>query len=177
MHFGGNCDPASLQGSELLRDARNVELLRLLRKDRRATISALARAVGMSAPAIRERMQRLEETGVIQGYGVQVDPLALGYPISAFVRVRPVPGKLPTVIELVRSMPQVTECHRITGEDCLIFRVYLKSVDRLDEVLDRFVAFGHTTTSLVQSSPVPGRALPLPGEIAAERAALEARLR
>lgn len=120
----------------------------------------------MSAPAIRERMQRLEETGIIQGYGVQVDPRALGYPISAFVRVRPMPGKLQDVIEQARTMPQVTECHRITGEDCLIFRVYLKSVDRLDEALDRFVPLGQTTTSLVQSSPVPGRALPLPGEIA-----------
>ncbi|MGB6604718.1 MAG: Lrp/AsnC family transcriptional regulator [Steroidobacteraceae bacterium] len=154
----------SLHGRELLQDARNVELLELLRDDPRVSISELARRVGMSAPAVRERVQRLEDSGVIRAYCLEIDPRALGYPIAAFVRIRPMPGKLPRIAELARSMPEVTECHRITGEDCFILKVHLEALDRLDEVLDRFLQLGQTTTSLIQSSPVPARALPLPGE-------------
>jgi Lrp/AsnC family leucine-responsive transcriptional regulator len=149
---------------ELLRDARNVKLLRLLREDPRISVSELARRIGMSAPAVRERIQRLEERGVIRETHVDLDPKALGYPIAAFVRVRPMPGKLPKIAELARRMPQVVECHRITGEDCFIMKIYLEELDALDRVLDRFLAYGQTTTSLIQSSPVPPRGLPLPGD-------------
>jgi len=149
---------------ELLRDARNVKLLRLLRDDPRISTSELARRVGMSPPAMRERIQRLEAAGVIQGYHIALDPKALGYPICAFLRVRPMPGKLPKIAELARKMPQVVECHRITGEDCFIMKIYIEELDQLDRVLDRFLAHGQTTTTLVQSSPVPPRGLPLPGD-------------
>ena len=153
-----------LQASELLRDPRNAELLRLLRDDPRMGTSELARRVGMSAPAVRERVLRLEEAGVIRGYRLELDPAALGYPVCAFVRVKPAPGQLPKVAELARRLPQVVECHRVTGEDCFVMKVHLPALDQLDEVLDRFLAFGQTTTSIVQSTPVPQRDLPLPGE-------------
>jgi len=152
-----------LQIDGLLLDARNVKLLRLLRDDPRRNLSEMARRIGMSAPAVRERIQRLEEAGIIRGYRVELDARALGYPISAFVRVRPMPGKLAKIGELAERLPQVVECHRITGEDCFIMRVYLERLEDLDPLLDRFLAFGQTTTSLVQSSPVPPRGLPLPG--------------
>jgi Lrp/AsnC family leucine-responsive transcriptional regulator len=156
--------PMGLKIPALLRDGRNVKLLRLLREDPRISVSELARRIGLSPPATRERIQRLEEAGVIQGTHVDLDPKALGYPIAAFVRVRPMPGKLPKIAELARRMPQVAECHRITGEDCFIMKVYLEELDALDRVLDRFLAYGQTTTSLIQSSPVPPRGLPLPGD-------------
>ncbi|HKF59751.1 MAG TPA: Lrp/AsnC family transcriptional regulator [Dongiaceae bacterium] len=152
-----------LQIDDLLLDARNVKLLRLLRDDPRRSVSEMARRIGMSAPAVRERIQRLEEAGIIRGYRVELDARALGYPISAFVRVRPMPGKLAKIGELAERLPQVVECHRITGEDCFIIRVYLERLEDLDPLLDRFLAYGQTTTSLVQSSPVPPRGLPLPG--------------
>lgn len=150
--------------SEMLRDGRNVELLRLLREDPRMGTADLARRVGMSAPAVRERVLRLEEAGVIRRYALELDPAALGYPVCAVVRVRPAPGQLPRVTELARALPQVVECHRVTGEDCLVLKVHLPSLGRLDEVLDQFLAYGQTTTSIVQSTPVPPRGLPLPGE-------------
>jgi Lrp/AsnC family leucine-responsive transcriptional regulator len=124
--------------------------------------SELARRVRMSAPAVRERVLRLEEAGVIAGYKLELHPVALGYPICAYVRVRPVPGSLPTVAEVARRLAQVVECHRVTGEDCFVMKVYLPGLDQLDEVLDQFLAYGQTTTSIVQSTPVPPRALPLP---------------
>lgn len=151
-----------LQISHLLQDARNVQMLALLQDDPRMSISELARRVGMSAPAIRERVQRMEEAGVIRGCRLDIDPAALGYPIAAIIRVRPMPGKLPKIAELAASLPQVVECHRITGEDCFILKVRLDSLDNLDTILDRFLVYGQTTTSIVQSTPVPPRNLPLP---------------
>jgi Lrp/AsnC family leucine-responsive transcriptional regulator len=148
--------------SKLLLDDRNRKLLAALMKNPRAPIATLARRVGLSAPAVRERLLRLEESGVIKGWRVELDPQALGYPIAILVRVRPMPGQLPKIAKLAQSMPQVTECHRITGEDCFLMRLYLRSLDELDGLLDRFLAYGQTTTSIVQSSPVPPRALPLP---------------
>jgi Lrp/AsnC family leucine-responsive transcriptional regulator len=152
----------SLQKAEMLRDARNVALLALLRENPRLGISGLARRVGMSAPAVRERVQRLEEAGIIRGYRLELDPAALGYPVSAYVRVRPAPGQLPKIAELARSLAEVVECHRVTGEDCFVLRVHLPSIDALDGVLDRFLAHGQTTTSIIQSTAVPLRGLPLP---------------
>jgi len=149
--------------SKVLEDKRNQKLLAALLKNPRAPVSVLARRVGLSAPATRERLLRLEEAGVIKGWRVELDPKALGFPISVLVRVRPMPGQLPKIAKLAQSLPQVTECHRITGEDCFLMRAHLRSLDELDGLLDRFLAYGQTTTSIMQSSPVPPRALPLPG--------------
>jgi Lrp/AsnC family transcriptional regulator, leucine-responsive regulatory protein len=153
-----------LQISNLLLDPRNVALIRLLQDDPRAGISELARRVGMSAPAVKERVTRLEEAGIIRGYKLELDPKALGWPVTAYVRIRPMPGQLPKIAELAVSIPQVAECHRITGEDCFILKVHLASLESCDRVLDRFLAFGQTTTSIVQSTPVPLRAPPLPNQ-------------
>jgi Lrp/AsnC family leucine-responsive transcriptional regulator len=152
----------NLRISELLRDRRNVELLHWLRDNPRMGTSELARCVGMSAPAVRERVLRLEEAGVIAGYRLELEPAALGYAVCAFVRVRPAPGQLSKVAELAQRLPQVVECHRVTGEDCFVLKVHLPALDQLDEVLDQFLAFGQTTTSIVQSTPVAPRGLPLP---------------
>lgn len=153
----------NIQIPESLLDARNIDLLRLLSRDPRMGISELARQIGMSAPAVRERLQRLEETGVIKGYRLELDARALGYPIQAFVRIRPAPGSMAKIIALAKRMPQISECYRITGEDCFILKLHLETLDTLDRVLDQFLVFGQTTTSIVQSVPVPPRSLPLPG--------------
>ena len=149
--------------SKLLLDSRNQKLLGALLKNPRASVTDLARKVGLSAPATRERMLRLEEAGVIKGWRVELDPQALGFPIAILIRVRPMPGQLPKIAELAQSLPQVTECHRITGEDCFLLRAHLRALEELDGLLDRFLAYGQTTTSIVQSSPVAPRSLPLPG--------------
>jgi Lrp/AsnC family leucine-responsive transcriptional regulator len=154
----------SLQINSLLRDAKNLELLRLLRRDPRAAIADLARGIAMSAPAVRERLQRLEDAGIITGTNLGLDPAALGYPVLAFVRLRPAPGQIDKIIDLAKRTPQVIECHRVTGEDCFVMKLRVAAIDRLDGVLDRFLAFGQTTTSIVQSTPVPPRDLPLPDE-------------
>jgi Lrp/AsnC family leucine-responsive transcriptional regulator len=146
----------------LLGDATNLELLRLLENNPRSSISELARRVGMSNPAVKERVIRLEESGIVAGYRLDLNAKDLGYEVMAFIRVRPLPGHLHKIAELAQTIPEITECHRITGEDCFILKVYVKQISSLDHVLDQFLVHGQTTTSIVQSSPVPSRGLPLP---------------
>jgi Lrp/AsnC family transcriptional regulator, leucine-responsive regulatory protein len=154
------------RSKSLITDPTNLGLLRALQADPRLPISQLARRVGMSAPAVRERLQRLEDSGVIIGYRLDIDPKSLGLPIMAIVRVRPMPGQLQRVVELVRETANISECHRVTGEDCFILKMHLDAIESLDRVLDRLLAHATTTTSIVQSSPVPPRSLPLPGHTA-----------
>jgi Lrp/AsnC family leucine-responsive transcriptional regulator len=156
---------STYSGQDGLLDRVNIRLLTELHADPRITMSALGRRVGMSAPAVTERVQRLERAGVITGYQVVVDPAALGLPVTAFSRIRPAPGQLPKLAELAAAMPQVSECHRITGEDCFLVKIHAASVPELETVLDRFLMYGQTTTSIVVATPVPPR--PLPPELAA----------
>ncbi|MFL6145224.1 MAG: Lrp/AsnC family transcriptional regulator [Labedaea sp.] len=140
----------------------NVRLLTELHGNPRLSMSELARRVGMSAPAVTERVQRLERLGVIAGFRMDVDPAAIGMPITAIVRIRPGPGQLPKITEAARNTPQVVECYRITGEDCFLMKIHGPTIGELEEILDRFLLFGQTTTSIVVSTPVPLRPLPLP---------------
>lgn len=148
----------------ILKDHKNLALLRLLERNPRTPISHLARRIGMSNPAVKERILRLEETGILVGYRIELNPKELGYNVSAFVRIRPLPGHLNKVAEVAQAMPEVTECHRVTGEDCFIMKVCLKEISSLDRVLDKFLVHGQTTTSIVQSSPVPPRGVPIPSD-------------
>lgn len=152
---------SNLQRSPLLSDPTNVQILKALAAKPRMPNAELARAVGMSGPAVRERVQRLEDIGLIRGIRLDLDPALLGYPVAVQVRIRPMPGQIQKIIELARNTPRVVECHRVTGEDCFVMRLHLESIDVLDSVLDTFLFYGQTTTSIIQSSPVPPRALPL----------------
>jgi Lrp/AsnC family transcriptional regulator, leucine-responsive regulatory protein len=150
----GNSRPSGL-------DAINLQLLTELSDNPRLSMSELARRVGMSAPAVTERVQRMEAAGVITGYRLEIDPAALGLPVTALVRIRPGPGQLPKLARIAAETPQVVECHRITGEDCFHVKLHAPSIGAIEEILDRFLIFGQTTTSIVVSTPVPSRPLPL----------------
>ena len=142
-------------------DDTDRRILAELQADARLAMAELGRRVSLSAPAVTERVQRLERGGVITGYRAEVDPKAIGFPIGAVVRVAPAPGMLQRVPEIAGDTPEVSECHRITGEDCYLVRLHLRSMDDLEPILDRFALAGRTTTSIVHSSPVPRRPLPL----------------
>jgi Lrp/AsnC family leucine-responsive transcriptional regulator len=144
-------------------DETNCRLLAELQSNARVSLAELGRRVGLSSPAVAERLQRLEHEGVILGYHAELNPRALGFALTAVIRVRPAPGQLSRVADLARATPEVVECRRITGEDCYIVDAHVRSVEHLEEVIDRFAAHGQTTTSIVQSSPVPTRGLELPG--------------
>ena len=151
----------SFEPTEL--DGIDRSILSELQRDARISNAELGRRVGLSAPAVSERVGRLERTGVITGYHASVEPKALGYPIGAVVRIRPAAQQLRKIPEVARETPEVVACHRITGEDCFLLELQLRAIDDLEEILDRFVLFGQTTTSIVHSSPVARRPLPLDG--------------
>jgi Lrp/AsnC family transcriptional regulator, leucine-responsive regulatory protein len=138
-------------------DATDRKIIGELTSDGRVSLAELGRRVNLSSPAVAERVQRLERSGVITGYRAEIDPRALGYPLTAIVRVKPAAGQLPRIPELALEIPEVSECHRITGEDCFFLKVHLRSIDDLSAVLDRFLAYGETTTSLINASPIPRR--------------------
>jgi Lrp/AsnC family transcriptional regulator, leucine-responsive regulatory protein len=144
-----------------LLDAVNLRLLKELQADGRLSVAELGRRISMSAPAVADRVQRLERAGVISGYHAEVDPAQLGFPISAIVRIRPSPGQLARIPEIARETPEVAECYRITGEDCYLLKLHLRAIDELEELLDLFTPYGLTTTSIVHSAPVPRRGPPL----------------
>ena len=104
-----------------------------------------------------ERVKRLEQAGVITGYRAEVDPRALGYQLTAIVRVKPAVRQLAKIAELAAEIPQIEECLRITGEDCFYIKLHLGAIEELPEVLDRFLLYGETTTSIVNATPVPRR--------------------
>ena len=158
-------DRNSFDNVSALLDATNLDILRLLFDEPRLAMSELARRIGMSAPAVTERVQRMQDAGVIRGARLDVDHAALGLRITAFVRVRPMPGQLQNVSELARKTPEIVECHRVTGEDCFIMKVLVGRVELLEAVLDEILKYGNTTSSIVQSTPVPARAPPLPGTV------------
>lgn len=149
------------QANGRLLDDLDLRLLAELQRDARLTLAELGRRVDLSPPAVAERVQRLERDGAITGYRAQVDPRALGYTLSAVIRVRPAPRELKKVADIARETPEVVECHRMTGEDCYLMKLHLRDVEHLEEAIDRFTPYGQTTTSIVQSSPVPSRGVSL----------------
>jgi Lrp/AsnC family leucine-responsive transcriptional regulator len=146
-------------------DATNRRLLTELQSDARLSLAELGRRVGLSSPAVAERLHRLEQDGVILGYHARIDPRALGFTLSAVIRTRPAPGRLKVVARAARETPEVVECRRITGDDCYVMLAHVRDVEHLEEVIDRFATHGSTTTSIVQSSPVPPRGLNLDEDV------------
>jgi Lrp/AsnC family transcriptional regulator, leucine-responsive regulatory protein len=145
-------------------DLIDRRLIAELQGDARLRLAELARRVGLSAPAVADRLRRLTEGGVLT-CRAEVDPRALGYPVCAIVRVSPWNRDLRAIPEVARQTPEVTECYRITGEDCYFMKLHLRSIDDLEPILDTFTPHGRTTTSIVHSAPVPRR--PLSAGIAA----------
>ena len=142
-------------------DRTNRRIVEELQADARLSMAELGRRVNLSPPAVAAHVQRLERAGVVTGYHAAVDPKALGYSVAAVVRVAPAVRELERIRQVARETPEVVECHRITGEDCFFLKLHLRAIDDLEGVLDRFTPYGRTTTSIIHSSPVDRRPLPL----------------
>jgi Lrp/AsnC family leucine-responsive transcriptional regulator len=146
-------------------DRIDARILDALSADARTSVASLARAVGLSPPSVAERIRRLEDAGVIEGYTLAVGPKALGLPIAAWLRIRPLPGQLQKVAELLRRLPAIVECDRITGEDCFLARAHVRSVGDLETLIDQLMPLAMTNTSVIQSSPVRRRLPPVTAEV------------
>lgn len=136
-------------------------IIAALAADARISLKELAGIVGLSSPSTSERIKRLEDRGIIRAFTIDLSPEALGYTLQAMVRVRPLPGKLHVVQRLIADMPEVVECDKVTGEDCYIVRLHVRSIGELDTLLDRIADKAETNTSIVKSQPVRRRNPPL----------------
>jgi Lrp/AsnC family leucine-responsive transcriptional regulator len=156
-----NRRPAAPFTDDGLLDETNLRLLDALQREGRMSIAELGRRVGLSSPAVAERLKRLEGEGVITGYRAEIDPRKLGYSLGVVIRIRPAPRQLAQVAALARETPEVVECHRVTGDDCYVMLAHVRDVAHLEAVIDAFAAYGQTTSAIMQSSPVPRRGVAL----------------
>ncbi|MBO9463137.1 Lrp/AsnC family transcriptional regulator [Labrenzia sp. R5_0] len=142
-------------------DETDIKIVEALIDDARMSLKDLATHVGLSSPGVSERIRRLQERGVIRGFTVDIDPKVLGYSLQAIVRIRPLPGKLHIVQQLIQEIPEFCECDKVTGEDCFVARLAIPSIDQLDGILDRISDKAETSTSIVKSQPIRRRPPPL----------------
>jgi Lrp/AsnC family leucine-responsive transcriptional regulator len=142
-------------------DDLDRRLLEILIKDSRASLKELAQQVGLSSPSVSERLRRLEDRGIIRAFTVEIDPQALGYPLQAIVRIRPLPGKLHIVQKLIEDIPEFGECDKVTGDDCFVARLFVRSIGELDQILDRIADKAETSTAIIKAQTIRRRPPPL----------------
>jgi Lrp/AsnC family leucine-responsive transcriptional regulator len=143
--------------SKKLLDAMGWAILRELQQNARLSFAEIGRRVGLSTPAVLERVHRLEESGVILGYRADLDPVKVGMPIKAFIRLSVTGNLLHRVIGIAERLDEVLECHRVTGTDSFVIKVGVSSVEHLQELFDKFSPYVATTTSIILSSPIAQR--------------------
>lgn len=129
-------------------------ILRALQDDARISFAQLGRKVGLSAPAVADRVRKMEESGIIVGYQARVNSAKIGSPVTAFVWLRIARDDFQQAIALARDIPEVRECHRVTGEDTFILKVVASSEEHLEWSVNPFRQFGEVTVSLILSTPV-----------------------
>jgi len=145
--------------SDKLLDPTGWQILRLLQEDARLSYNELGRRVALTPPAVAERVRRMEDAGIIAGYHAEVRADKIGLPLAAIIRINAAGGRCDHIAGLSATMPEVLECHRITGSDSYIMKVAVQDVARLETLLDRLTPYGDLTTSIVLSSPVKRRAI------------------
>ncbi len=138
-------------------DETDAEIISLLTDNARISMSDLAREIRMSPPSATERVRRLEAAGIIRGYTIDIDLGALGFEITALVRIKPRSGQLHIVEKFIRDESRFVSCDKVTGEDCFVARLCLRSITELDGVLDPLHQRAETNTSIVTASPLRWR--------------------
>jgi len=149
----------NLESSEKLLDQVGWDILRELQEDARIPFSELGRRVGLSAPAVTERVRRMEEAGIIKGYRAEINLKRVGLSVLALVRLNTSmhPHGCKQFLKMAPSIPEIIECHRITGSDSYLMKVAVPSLEDLEKVLDQINVYGATTTVIALSSPVEQR--------------------
>ncbi|WFU09270.1 Lrp/AsnC family transcriptional regulator [Rhizobium sp. CB3090] len=142
-------------------DAIDQRMLDALARNARISLKELAEVAGLSSPSAAERLRRLEERGVIAAFTVDIVLEAVGYPLQAIVRIRPLPGQLHVVERIIQETPEFIECDKVTGDDCFIGRLVVRSMGELDGILDKIAERAETNTSMVKATPVKRRLPPL----------------
>ena len=140
-------------------DITDHKIIEFLQKDGRISMKDLGKIVGLTSPAVSERVKRLEEAGVIEGYKAIVNPDALGRVIKAFIHISLPNDKYKIFIEEARQDSRIVECHHITGEDCSVLKVIVKDMYELENVIDSIKTIGSTKTSVIFSTPIQAKSI------------------
>ena len=140
-------------------DETDTRILEVLQTDGRISMTELGRMISLSAAATTERVRRLEEAGIIEGYRASVNTAALGYGIAAFVRLKYPHGNYKPMHDLLATTPEVTAAHHTTGADCFVLQVIAHSMAHLEQVTGRLAGLGSITTSIVYSSALEPRSI------------------
>jgi Lrp/AsnC family leucine-responsive transcriptional regulator len=140
-------------------DEIDRKILKELQDDARVSYAELGRRVGLTTPAVIERVRKLEDAKVITGYRAEIDTAKVGLPITAFVRMSITGVDYSHIIEVAEQSNEVLECHRGTGGDSFIMKVAVSSVEHLQHIIDKLTPYGITTTAIVLSSPVKRRTI------------------
>jgi Lrp/AsnC family leucine-responsive transcriptional regulator len=143
------------RSNRALLDPTDIAIIEALQENGRIAISELGRRIGLSQPATSERVNRLEERGIIAGYGARIDPASLGLGMMAVVRLRTTHDQIRACLKQFSEMPQVIEVLRLTGEDCFLLKVLVPSPGELETIVDSIARFGAVTTSLVLRGEPP----------------------
>ena len=147
------------EGTEKLLDQVGWQILREMQLNSRIPFNELGRRVGLSAPAVAERVRRMEEAGIICGYRTEVSLKQVGFGVQAIIRLAVNGNCRWEGMKINTEHGLILECHRITGNDCYFIKVASPTVGDLEKLIDEFASYGQTTTSIILSSPVPGNLL------------------
>jgi Lrp/AsnC family leucine-responsive transcriptional regulator len=145
--------------TEKLLDETGWALLCALQEDARSTFAELGRRVGLTAPAVADRMRRLEAAGIITGYHAAVNPAKLGLGLTAIIRFKAAGEPYERIIGVIKGCPEIIECHDVTGDDCMTLTAVVSSVEHLQELIARLTPYGASNTAIVLSSPLRHRAI------------------
>ena len=140
-------------------DMTDHKIIEVLQEDGRISMKDLGKIVGLTSPAVSERVKRLEESGIIEGYRAVISPDALGRIIKAFIHVSLENNMYKKFIDEAKKDPRIVECHHITGDDCSVLKVIVKDMYELEEVIDSIKAIGSTKTSVILSTPIQSKSI------------------
>lgn len=135
-------------------DALNWQILKCLQENARMSNAEIGRRIGVSSPAVAERIKKMEDAEVIQSYRTLVSPLELGYQLKAIITLRAFMGMLKPFLEKVKTYDEVINCYRITGNENIVMEVVLKNQQHLEEFIDQLIVYGETKTQIVLSHVV-----------------------
>lgn len=138
-------------------DKLNWLILRELQKNARTPLTEISKKVGLSSPSVAERIAKMEEAGIINGYRTQINMEALGYTLGIFISIKIRFAQVEAFVDYVKTVPEIIECHKLTGHDCMLMKAYVRDPKHLENLNSRLVKYGELTTSLILSSIVSGK--------------------
>ncbi|MCA0153597.1 Lrp/AsnC family transcriptional regulator [Winogradskyella sp. 2Y89] len=138
----------------MIMDSINSMILKCLQENARMSNSEIGRRVGMSSPAVSERIKKMEDAEVIEGYKTFVSPFKSGYQLKALITLRAFMGMLKPFLEKVKTYDEVVNCYRITGNENIVMEVVLKNQEHLESFIDQLITYGETKTQIVLSHVV-----------------------